>query len=305
MLRDTYSGLALAAFGALILTPDTLFMRLSGMDGFQMVAWRGLLMGALLLAAWVVLRGRRVGAEARALARPAGLVLVSCHLSNSLIFSFAIANAPVPVVLFGLATVPVASAILSRVVLGERTHWSTWATTAAVLSGIALAVFGGGHGEVGGGGGALLGAVLGLSAAIVMALNFVVIRGHPGLPVMPGIGTGAFCAGLVGLAVTGPADMTDGSVPAIAVTGLVILPVSFLSMSLASRMTATANVSLLMLLETVLGPAWLWLFLDEPPTPPMILGGAVVVISLAVYLCGMRWRGRRNAAMARAVAVLE
>jgi hypothetical protein len=44
-------GLLLAVFGALVLTPDTLFMRLSGMGGFQMVAWRGLLMGSVMLCA--------------------------------------------------------------------------------------------------------------------------------------------------------------------------------------------------------------------------------------------------------------
>ena len=69
-----------------------------------------------------------------------------------------------------------------------------------------------------------------------------------------------------------------------AVTGAVILPVSFFTLSLAARHTQAANVSLLMLLETVLGPLWVWMGVGERPTLQMGMGGAIVVISLAVYL---------------------
>ena len=51
-------GLSLALFGALLLTPDTLFMRLSELDGFTMLAWRGGLsgLGYILIWAWFNLR---------------------------------------------------------------------------------------------------------------------------------------------------------------------------------------------------------------------------------------------------------
>ena len=59
---------------------------------------------------------------------------------------------------------------------------------------------------------------------------------------------------------------------------------SFFSLSSASRYTQAANVSLLMLLETVLGPLWVWLGLGEAPTPRMLAGGAIVIVSLALYI---------------------
>ena len=54
-------GLLLAVFGALVLTPDTLFMRLSDMEGYQMVAWRGLLTGSVMLCAWALTSRNRRG----------------------------------------------------------------------------------------------------------------------------------------------------------------------------------------------------------------------------------------------------
>lgn len=284
MTRSPYFGVALAAFGALILTPDTLFMRWSGMSGIAMLAWRGLLMGAVLLALWPLTRRSPVGAL-RHLARPAGIGVILCHAANAALFALGIAVAPVPVVLLAVATVPVFAALFGRVLLGETTSAATWVTMAAVLAGIAIAVLARGDGDLSGGN-AVAGVAAGLGVAIAIALNFVILRQARHIPIQPAIGLGALIAGAVGLAIAGPGEMTDGRIWAIAITGAVILPLSFLALTNATRHTSATNVSLLLLLETVLGPLWVWLGADEPLTLPMILGGAVVVGSLALYLRG-------------------
>jgi len=283
MSRHPAFGLVLATLGALFLTPDALFMRLSGMDGFQMVAWRGLLMGTVMVLGWAVLsRDRR--SDLAQLGTGPGLLIVGCQLFNSVLFCLGIASAPVAVVLFGVAAVPVFSALLSRAVMGEPTRAATWAAIVAVLIGIGIAVSGGEGEDLRLNLRALVGAGFGIGVALVLALNFTVMRARPGLPIMLVIGLGAWAAGLTGLILTGPEAMGEGRPWAIAVTGAVILPVSFFALSLASRHTHSANVSLLMLLETVLAPIWVWIGVGERPTVNMAVGGAVVVISLAIYL---------------------
>ena len=283
MSRRPAFGLALATTGALFLTPDALFMRLSGMDGFQMTAWRGLMMGTVMVLGWALFSRDRAGDMARLAGRP-GLVIVVCQFLNSTLFCLAIASAPAAVVLFGVAAVPVMSALLSRMILGEPTRAATWAAMAAVIAGIAIAVSGGEGAAVGLNLRALVGAALGLGVAAVLALNFVVLRARPGVPIPLAIGLGAWAAGLNGLAITGAGAMAEGHAWAMVVTGCIILPVSFFTLSLASRHTQAANVSLLMLLETVLAPLWVWMGVGERPTVQMGVGGAIVVVSLAVYL---------------------
>ena len=291
MRRHPLFGLALATFGALVLTPDALFMRLSGMGGYQMVGWRGLLMGAVMVALWA-LWSRRRGRDLALVGSGFGVAIVACQYLNATLFSLGIAHAPVAVMLLAVATVPVFAALFARIIIGEPTRRATWVTIGAVLFGIALAVFGG-KGAVTLSSDALLGAFAGLGVAMVLALNFVILRARPDLPIPLLIGLGAALAGATGIAITGPAQMADGTVWAIVVCGLVILPVSFFSLSLASRYTHASNVSLLLLLETVLGPLWVWLGVGEMPTPMMFAGGVIVVGSLAVYL----WHtGRRRMA---------
>ena len=283
MTRHPAFGLALAAFGALFLTPDALFMRLSDMDGVQMVAWRGLLMGGVMVLGWAVISRDRGADLAHATSGP-GLAIVACQFLNSILFCLAISLAPVAVVLFGVATVPVFSALLSRVILGEPTRAATWGAMAGVMLGIGISVLGGEADGLSLDPRAVIGAAGGLGVAVVLALNFVTLRARPGLPIPLVIGLGAWGAGLTGLAVTGAGAMTEGHPWAMAATGAVILPVSFFTLSLAARHTQAANVSLLMLLETVLGPVWVWIGVGERPTLAMGLGGAIVVTSLAIYL---------------------
>ncbi|MEQ9261047.1 MAG: DMT family transporter [Roseovarius sp.] len=283
MSRSPHYGLLVAAVGALILTPDALMMRLSEMHGFQMSAWRGLLMGSVMVLGWALLsRGR--AADLALLGSGMGLLLVGAQWANSTLFCLGIAQAPAAVVLFGVAAVPVFSALLSAVFLGEPTRPATWAAIAAVMLGIGIAVLGGEGDRLALDPEALIGALYGLGVAFVLALNFVILRACPAMPIMLVIGIGALCAGVTGTIITGPGQMLEGQPLAMVFTGTVILPLSFFLLSHASRHTQAANVSLLMLLETVLAPLWVWIGVGERPTANMALGGAVVVGSLALYL---------------------
>lgn len=295
MRKHPLYGIGLAAFGAMVITPDALFMRLSGMNGAQMLGWRGLCVGTIFWAAWLLTARERTAALPR-LATRAGLAVVAAQYFNAALFPLGIAAAPVAVVLLSVATMPVWAAILSRFILGEPTRPATWVTIAAVLAGIAIAVSG--KGDLAVNRAALTGALCGLGVAACLAVTFVTLRLKPGLPLLPALGSGALLTGITGLALTGPARMAEGSVPAILVTGLLILPLSFFSLTSAARHTQAANVSLLMLLETVIGPIWVWAVLGEAPTLRMLTGGAIVLGSLALYILVTGRRGRARKAPA-------
>lgn len=291
MTRGPAFGVALAAFGALVLTPDAMLMRMSGMAGLQMMGWRGLCMGTAMLALWLAF-SRTHRADLRALFSWAGALVVACQFFNAMLFCLGIGAAPVAVVLFGVASVPIFAALFAWLLMGERTGLATWITIAAVFMGIAIAILGDGPLAGAATQAALWGALAGLGVAAALALNFVVLRAQAQLPILLLIGVGALCAGVFGAVTTGVAQMGQGHIWVIALTGTIILPLSFFCLSLAARHTPASNVSLLLLLETVLGPAWVWLALGEAMTPTMLLGGGIVVGSIALYLLNGRRRRR-------------
>ena len=166
-----------------------------------------------------------------------------------------------------VATVPIISVILSALFLGERASLRSWGIIFTVMLGIIVSVYGDLRGDIDFNMQTVLGAVLGLAVAFSLAINFIVVRQDRTVDFEIALGIGALIAGLSAFALSPTAtDVTLSSAFIISLTGLIILPVSFVMLSRASRYTTASNVSMLMLLETVLGPLWVWMVIDERPS---------------------------------------
>ena len=284
-MNNLSNGLMLALAGALLLTPDTLLMRLSGLDGGAMLAWRACLAGLVFLSIGLIARFREEKENRARVASFGFWSLVICQIGNASFFAFGIALAPVAVVLLAVATVPVIAALLGYFLLGELADRRVWATIALVFSGILMSVAGDIERGLNIDFETLLGACCGLAVAVSLAFNFVIIRKNKTVPFELAIGLGGLIAGCTAFYLWPAAWQVRGaSLIYIPVTGLIILPVSFFLLSKASRLTSAANVSMIMLLETVLGPLWVWLGIKETPSPLTLLGGVLVVGALGFFL---------------------
>ncbi|MDA9795115.1 DMT family transporter [Paracoccaceae bacterium] len=284
-MNNLGSGLMLALAGALLLTPDTLLMRLSGLDGGAMLAWRACLAGLVFLSIGLIARFKEEKGNRARVSSFGFWVLVICQIGNASFFAFGIALAPVAVVLLAVATVPVIAALLGYFLLGELADRRVWATVVLVFSGILMSVAGDIERGMNIDFEMLLGACCGLAVAISLAFNFVIIRKNKTVPFELAIGLGALIAGCTAFYLWPAAWQVRGaSLIYISVTGLIILPVSFFLLSKASRLTSAANVSMIMLLETVLGPLWVWLGIKETPNSLTLLGGVLVVGALGFFL---------------------
>ena len=284
-MNNLGNGLMLALAGALLLTPDTLLMRLSGLDGGAMLAWRACLAGLVFLSIGLIARFKEEKGNRARVSSFGFWSLVICQIGNASFFAFGIALAPVAVVLLAVATVPVIAALLGYFLLGELADRRVWATIVLVFSGILMSVAGDIERGMNIDFETLLGACCGLAVAISLAFNFVIIRKNKTVPFELAIGLGALIAGCTAFYLwPGAWQVRGASLIYISVTGLIILPVSFFLLSKASRLTSAANVSMIMLLETVLGPLWVWLGIKETPNSLTLLGGVLVVGALGFFL---------------------
>ena len=292
-------GLLLGLAGALAITPDTLFMRLSGMEGWAMLAWRGVLCGLVLGSLWLVFAKNRQQ-DCRILFSRYGLGACLAGGLGGMFFTLAVAETSVVLVLVCLAVSPVFAALISRVLLGEQTYAATWLVIVVAFFGVALAVL---DAEAvtmvtrQGGGSVLLGAGFALLAAVMIGTNFVCLRADPRINVVLATGAGTLFSGLVGLALVAPDSLWEGDPLMISISGALILPLSFFCLTSATRYTQAANISLLMILETVLGPVWVWLFVGEQPGNRALLGGLIVVSALIFYI---RYMVRKSRIAAKA-----
>ena len=273
----------MALAGALLITPDTLLIRLSGLEGWGLTFWRGILIGGGLCLLWVLFEGRRAITQLPGLATRPALVIVFANLVNAMAFNFATIETSITVVVTALATAPLIAAALGYFILAEKMSRRTRTAILFSMIGVLIVIANGEGALQAPPGNVWLGGFLGFLAAVGIAVVFVTTRRHPDVPVLPATGLGALISGLVGLAIAPPETIMTGNAAAIILMGLVVMPLSWGLLTLAPRHTSPTNVSLFMLLEMVLAPFWVWMGTGERPSLPMVGGAALVLLTLIVY----------------------
>jgi drug/metabolite transporter (DMT)-like permease len=271
-------GLLLTAFGVLVLSPDALLLRMLQADHWTVVFWRGVLMSFTLVAVMTVLHRGHPLAAFRAVGRW-GLVSSVVYGLSSALFVYSITHTAAANTLVIIAGTPLVAAIMSRVLLGERVAPETWIATAAVIGGIALVVSEGLQR------GTWDGDLAAFGVTFVQAANFTLLRHRKHVNMVPATALGGLWAalGTVVLGLAEPLAVPAADIPVLAVLGLFVVPVAFGLITIGPRYITAPEVGLLMLLETVLGPLWVWLALGERAGTLALLGGGLVVITLGVY----------------------
>jgi drug/metabolite transporter (DMT)-like permease len=92
-----------------------------------------------------------------------------------------------------------------------------------------------------------------------------------------------------------PSTTTDGDLFYLFLMGFILLPVAASLMFIGPKYISAPEVSLMMLLESIIGPFWVWLVLREHPGNQTLIGGSLVLITLSVHsFIAMRSSAKRE-----------
>ena len=181
---------------------------------------------------------------------------------------------------------PFFSAILGWFFLGEFVRLRTWITITLAFMGI-LVIFSGSFSS-----GNWLGDTLAKVTAFLQGLNIVVIRKARKRDVtIPAFCASAFLATLIALPLADILTVSSNDLFHLSLMGLMVVPIGLGLFLSGARYAPAAEVALLALVETVLGPMWVWLFIGEVPTQSAIIGGSIVILSVVLNT----WYGVHNA----------
>ena len=289
--QDSHSrGLALSAAGMIVISPDALLLRLIRDAGaWDVIFYRSLFTGLSLAVVLAVrYRGRLFGLW-RGVGRAGAASTLLMGLSN---FAFvgAILNTTVANTLVIIATMPLFGAVLGWLLIGERLRPRTWIAIAVAFAGI-MVIFADSLGS-----GNWTGDLMAMVAALMQATNLVVLRtagprDMSGTVCLSGFASAAILAPFATPAAVGAHDLG-----VLALLGLVVLPLALTLFIAGARTAPAAEVALMALLETVLGPLWAWIGVGEAPSVRALAGGALVVAAMvfnaALALAKGRGRGR-------------
>tara|TARA_B100000676_G_C18090173_1_gene858924 strand:- start:3649 stop:4497 length:849 start_codon:yes stop_codon:yes gene_type:complete len=276
----------MSGVGMLILSPDGLLLRLVTDASLWVVIFYRSIFVAMAASVFLLIKKRTNFLFAFINLGWAGWSSAVLMTISGLTFVGAMANTSVANTLFILATMPFFSAILGWFFLGEFVRLRTWITITLAFMGI-LVIFSGSFSS-----GNWLGDTLATVTAFLQGLNIVVIRKARKRDVtIPAFCASAFLATLIALPLADILTVSSNDLFHLSLMGLMVVPIGLGLFLSGARYAPAAEVALLALVETVLGPMWVWLFIGEVPTQSAIIGGSIVILSVVLNT----WYGVHNA----------
>lgn len=284
-------GLLLTTLGVLFVVPDSLFVRLIEADPMVTAFWRGLSSGVIILIGLLFFTGR-TGFRAVERTGWAGAIYILLIGFTAPGFVLAVTYTSVANVVFIFASMPVFAALFGRVFLGEGISRRMVLTMIGVFAGLAIIAYGSGESEVS----SWRGDVIALMVSASYAGALTAVRRVKDVSMIPAIPIGYIGAALVIWPFVSPAEPLASGWPLFLGHGAFIA-VATCFLTLGPRYISSAEVSLLILLESVLAPLLVWAVVGEDPGRWALVGGAVVIGALLIsnMVALQRRRARRQA----------
>ena len=266
--------------GALCMSFAALFVKLiQNADGFQILFYRGFpqCMMVMIVACFI----RRISlVEFFKSIDKTDLILGFTMCIAFSFYIFALLNTSVASALFILSISPVFAALLSWRIIGEIPTKTTWIAILFAMVGVTVMV---GADLTRG---QLIGNLFAMISAFSFALMLVFARKSKKSDVLTGNFLGAGFAILMAIILAysygdGLIVSTQDMLLSFAL-GAFTIGIGIAFIAWAAPYLPAPNVGVLVLIESVLAPVWVWLFLDMPMKYQEILGGLIILCAVLI-----------------------
>jgi len=275
-LSNQKKGMLLAFTGILFITPDSLLIRLANINSWNLIFYRGLIpFLAIFIGLAIIYRSslfKKILDNGWH-----GLAFIVTFAITSIVFVISIESTNVANTLVMVALAPMLSAIISLIFLKENPDQKTWVaiiiTTLAVIYIFYDALDSGDF----------LGNLLGLVCATGLAVNAVIIRSAKKISLLPSAMIGKLVVSLFALIFVDQIKLENNDLIIVPLMCVICIAIPFVCVTLAPRYITAAEVNLFFLLETIFGPFWVWLVIKEQPSIETIIGGSVIIATIAIH----------------------
>ena len=275
-LSNQQKGSLLAFVGVMFITPDSLFIRLSSIDTWELLFYRGAIPSVVILIALILFYRSNLIKVTLAMGL-AGLFYALTFSVTNITFIVSIQNTNVANTLVMIATAPMLSAILAAVFLKENPDKNTWIAILITFLAVVYIFFD--SFKLGN----FFGDIFGLITALGLAVGANIIRSVRDKDLVPAAVIGKFLVAIFALFFVDNLILQGRDNIIVPLMCIMCVGIPFVLVTIAPRFITAAEVNLFFLLETIIGPLWVWLIIKEQPSKETIYGGILIIITIAVH----------------------
>jgi len=275
-LTSQQKGSLLAFIAVMFITPDSLFIRLSNIETWGMLFYRGAIPFVVTLTGLLFFYKKNFSKALFAIGYPGIFYILSFSICN-ITFIISIQNTNVANTLVMISMSPMLSAILGAIFLKEMPDYKTW--IAIIITFIAVAYIFHNSIELGN----FYGDIFGLITAFGLACNAVLARFAKDRDLVPSAVIGKLCVAIFALFFVESFALVEKDLIIVPLMCVMCVAIPFVLVTIAPRFIPAEEVNLFFLLETIIGPIWVWLIIKEQPSIEALQGGLVIITTIAIH----------------------
>ena len=269
-------GSLMAFIAVMFITPDSLFIRLSNLETWGLVFYRGAIPFVVVLVGMLIIYRLNFFKLLLGNSIYGAGYIITFSLTN-ITFVLSIQNTNVANTLVMIALAPMLSAIFGTIFLKERPDRNT--IIAIVITFLSVLYIFYDSLKVGN----ILGDVLGFVTAAGLAAGATIIRAGKEVNLVPSAVVGKLVVAVVALFFIDSFELKKNDIYIIPAMCILCVAIPFVLVTMAPRYITGAEVNLFFLLETIFGPVWVWLVIKEQPSLETIYGGVVIILTIAIH----------------------
>ena len=275
-LTDQQKGSLLAFIAVIFITPDSLFIRISSLDTWGLVFYRGIIPFFTVFFGMLLIYKLNFFKTLFTSGYHGILYIVTFSITN-ITFVVSIQNTNVANTLVMIATAPMLSAILGAIFLKEPPDKKTWFSIIITFLAIIYIFFD--SLKLGN----FLGDILGFITAIGLAIGAVTIRSAKSKNLVPAAVIGKLFVATFALFFIESFALENEDLIIVPLMCILCVAIPFVLVTIAPRFIPAAEVNLFFLLETIIGPIWVWILIKEQPSVETLQGGLVIITTIAIH----------------------
>ena len=276
-MQTRNKGLILSLIGVLILSPDSLLIRLVNLDDFSLIFYRSAIPVITIFLFLLYIYKTKLFISFFLIGK-IGILYAILYAITHVCFVYSIQNTSVANTLVLIAAAPIFAAIFSIFILKEIPNIFTWIIIFIALTG--MIIIGLGSYTTSG----IFGDLMALIVALGMGFSMVLVRFYKDKDLVPACLIGCIIAGLYALPFDINFELNSYQIIVILIMCLIILPIPFMILTIAPKYAPAHEVALIFLMESVLGTAWVWFVINEVPPTNTIIGGIIILIAVSIFI---------------------
>ena len=275
-LSNQQKGSLLAFVGVMFITPDSLFIRLSNIDTWSLLFYRGAIPFVVVLIGLILFYKKNFFNALFKIGLAGIFYVISFSICN-ITFIISIQNTNVANTLIMVAMAPMLSAILAAIFLKEPTNKETWVAIFVTFFSVTFIFYD--SIQIGN----IVGDLFGFVTALGLAINANLARFAKDRDLVPSAVIGKLVVAIFAFFFVENFDLVAADKIIVPLMCIMCVAIPFVLVTIAPRYISAPEVNLFFLLEVILGPIWVWLIIKEQPSVQTIIGGVVIIITIALH----------------------